>query len=217
MDARRDALSKDRRGRGWRADSRRSNLWIVYNLCIGRTEEVGVSPLFCCLARVARKPTRKMPETPQTTMLERITAIAERAAKREGLEVWDVEVAGAGRGRIVRIYLDKPGGVTLDDCELISQQVGTVLDVEDVVPDQHYNLEVSSPGVERRLFKPEHFARFTGEKVRLTLREPIENRRRWEGTVRGVEGGVILIETDGGAPLRLRMEQIEKAHLNFEW
>ncbi|MGO9242484.1 MAG: ribosome maturation factor RimP [Bryobacteraceae bacterium] len=158
-----------------------------------------------------------MPETPQTTMLERITAIAERAARREGLEVWDVEVAGAGRGRIVRIYLDKPGGVTLDDCELISQQVSTVLDVEDVVPDQHYSLEVSSPGVERRLFKPEHFARFKGEKVRLALREPMENRRRWEGTVRGVEDGVILVETDGGVPLCLRMEQIEKAHLKFEW
>jgi ribosome maturation factor RimP len=151
------------------------------------------------------------------TLLERVTAIAERAAKREGLEVWDVEVAGAGRGRIVRIYLDKPEGVTLDDCELISQQVGTVLDVEDVIPDQHYNLEVSSPGVERRLLKLEHFTRFTGEKVRLALREPIENRRRWEGTLRGMEDGIILVETADGVSLRLRMEQIEKANLKFEW
>jgi ribosome maturation factor RimP len=151
------------------------------------------------------------------TLVERITAIAERAARREGLEVWNVEVAGAGRGRIVRIYIDKPEGVTLDDCELISQQVGTVLDVEDVIPDQHYRLEVSSPGVERRLLKPEHFARFAGEKVRVALREPIENRRRWEGTVRGVEDGVILFEADGGTTLRLGMEQIDKANLKFEW
>jgi ribosome maturation factor RimP len=151
------------------------------------------------------------------TLVERIAAIAERAARREGLEVWDVEVAGAGRGRIVRIYIDKPDGVTLDDCELISQQVGTVLDVEDVIPDQHYNLEVSSPGVERRLLKPEHFARFAGQKIRLALREPIENRRRWECTVRGVEDGVIVVETDGGAMLRLGMQQIDKASLKFEW
>jgi ribosome maturation factor RimP len=151
------------------------------------------------------------------TLVERITAVAERAARREGLEVWDVEVAGAGRGRIVRIYIDKPEGVTLDDCELISQQVGTVLDVEDVIPDQHYNLEVSSPGVERRLLKPEHFARFAGQKIRLALREPIENRRRWEGIVRGVEDGVIVVETDGGAMLRLGMQQIDKASLKFEW
>ena len=151
------------------------------------------------------------------TLVERITAVAERAARREGLEVWDVEVAGAGRGRIVRIYIDKPEGVTLDDCELISQQVGTVLDVEDVIPGQHYNLEVSSPGVERRLLKPEHFARFAGQKIRLALREPIENRRRWEGIVRGVEDGVIVVETDGGAMLRLGMQQIDKASLKFEW
>ena len=150
-------------------------------------------------------------------MLERITVIAERAAKREGLEVWDVEVSGAGRGRVVRIYVDKPEGVTLDDCELISQQVGTVLDVEDVIPGQQYRLEISSPGVERRLLKLEHFARYTGEKVRLALREPIDNRRRWEGTLRGVEDGIILLEAAGGEPLRLRMEQIEKANLKFEW
>ena len=151
------------------------------------------------------------------SLLERVTAIAERAARREGLEVWDVEVAGAGRGRVVRIYLDKPGGVTLDDCELISQQVGTVLDVEDVIPDQHYHLEVSSPGIERRLLKPEHFARYKGEKVRLALREPVDNRRRWEGTLNGVEDGMILVDVTGGAPLRLRMEQIDKANLKFEW
>ena len=158
-----------------------------------------------------------MPETSKTTLLERITAIAERAAKREGLEVWDVEVAGAGRGRIVRIYVDKPDGVTLDECELISQQVGTVLDVEDVIPGQQYHLEISSPGIERRLLKLEHFARYTGQKIRLTLREPLENRLRWEGTLLGVEDGVILVDVSEGKPLRLRMEQIEKATLKFEW
>jgi ribosome maturation factor RimP len=151
------------------------------------------------------------------TLQERITAIAERAAAREGFEVWNVDVLGAGRSRLVRIFIDKPDGVTLADCELMSQQVGTVLDVEDVVPDQHYHLEVSSPGVERRLFRPEHFARFAGHKARVALREPIENQRRWEGLLAGVEEGMILLEAANGATMRFRMDQIEKANLKFEW
>jgi ribosome maturation factor RimP len=151
------------------------------------------------------------------TLQERITAIAERAAAREGLEVWNVEVLGAGRSRLVRIFIDKPGGVTLDDCELMSQQVGTVLDVEDLVPDQRYHLEVSSPGVERRLFKPEHFARFAGQKARIALREPFENQRRWEGILAGVEEGTILLETANGTSMRFSLDQIEKANLKFEW
>lgn len=151
------------------------------------------------------------------TLQERITAIAERAAAREGLEVWSVDVLGAGRSRLVRIFIDKPDGVTLADCELMSQQVGTVLDVEDIVPDQRYHLEVSSPGIERRLFKPEHFARFAGQKARIALREPFENQRRWEGILAGVEEGVILLETANGASLRFSLDQIEKANLKFEW
>jgi ribosome maturation factor RimP len=158
-----------------------------------------------------------MTETAPLTLQERIAAIAERAAAREGLEVWNVEVLGAGRSRLIRIYIDKPDGVTLDDCELMSQQVGTVLDVEDIVPDSHYHLEVSSPGVERRLFKPEHFARFSGHKARIALREPFENQRRWEGVLAGVEEELILLETANGASLRFRLDQIEKANLKFEW
>ena len=151
------------------------------------------------------------------TLQERITAIAERAAAREGLEVWNVDVLGAGRSRLVRIFIDKPDGVTLADCELMSQQVGTVLDVEDIVPDHRYHLEVSSPGIERRLFKPEHFARFAGQKARIALREPFENQRRWEGILAGVEEGVILLETANGASMRFSLDQIEKANLKFEW
>ena len=158
-----------------------------------------------------------MTETAPLTLQERITAIAERAAAREGLEVWNVDVLGAGRSRLIRIYIDKPDGVTLGDCELISQQVGTVLDVEDIVPDNRYHLEVSSPGIERRLYRPEHFARFAGQKARIALREPIENQRRWEGVLAGVEEGTILLETANGVSLRFRMDQIEKANLKFEW
>ena len=115
-----------------------------------------------------------MPGTAKETLTDAITRITERAAAREGLEVWEVEVLGSGKQRLIRIYIDKPEGVTHADCELISQQVGTVLDVEDVVPGSGYHLEVSSPGIERKLRKIEDFQRFTGQKARVALREAID-------------------------------------------
>lgn len=150
-------------------------------------------------------------------LVERITELARRASEREGLEVWEVEVLGSGKSRVVRVYIDKPAGVTHADCELISQQLGTLLDVEDVMPQQSYHLEVSSPGVERKLRGLEDFSRFAGQKVRLALREPLEGQRRWEGVVHGVEDGAIVFESSSGRSMRLRMEQIEKANLKFEW
>jgi len=150
-------------------------------------------------------------------VIERVAEIVGRAARREGLSVWDVELAGSGRNRVLRIYIDKEGGVTLADCELISQQVGAVLDAEDVVPGESYHLEVSSPGVERRLQKPEHFERCKGQKARLLLREPVEGQRRWEGVIEGLEGDAVLLGAGAGRTIRVRMEIIEKANLKFEW
>jgi ribosome maturation factor RimP len=158
-----------------------------------------------------------MPVSSREALTERIREIAERAAAREGLEVWDIEVLGSGRSRVVRIYIDKAAGATLADCELVSQQVGAVLDVEDVIPDQGYQLEVSSPGLERKLLKPEHFLRFTGQKIRVTLREPVEKQRRWDGVLTGFEDNCVALETGPGVTLRFRMDQIEKANLRFEW
>src|SRR5262249_59316474 len=106
----------------------------------------------------------------------KIEEIAQRVAGSEGLEVVEVEVKGGGNQRFVRISIDKPEGVTHGDCELVSQQVGTILDVEDVVPGGHYTLEVSSPGVERKLFKPKDYERFQGKKVKITLRDAIKGR-----------------------------------------
>src|SRR6202795_1865314 len=108
----------------------------------------------------------------------KIEEVAHRVAQSEGLEIVEVEVKGGGNSRLVRIAIDKPEGVTHADCELVSHQVGTILDVEDVVPG-HYTLEVSSPGVERKLLKPQDYLRFQEKKVKIVLREPIENQRRW--------------------------------------
>lgn len=158
-----------------------------------------------------------MPGTARETMIERITEIARRAAAREGIEVWDVELSGSGRARVLRIYIDRPEGVTHADCELISTQVGTVLDVENVMPGERYHLEVSSPGVERKLLRPEHFERYKGSKALITLREPIDNRRRWEGILGGLDSGCVILETAAGQTIRARMDEIEKANLKFEW
>src|SRR5512132_1681399 len=94
----------------------------------------------------------------------KIEEVARRVAGSEGLELVEVEVKGGGNNRLVRIAIDKPEGVTHGDCELVSQQVGTILDVEDVVPGGRYTLEVSSPGVERKLLKLKDYERFQGKK-----------------------------------------------------
>ena len=129
----------------------------------------------------------------------KIEEIAQRVAESEGLELVEVEVLGGGNSRLVRIYIDKPAGVTHADCELVSHQVGTILDVEDVMPGGSYTLEVSSPGVERKLLKPQDFERFQGKKAKVTLREPVENQRHWEGTLAGFEDGVISAGRRGRA------------------
>src|SRR6266536_4873995 len=105
----------------------------------------------------------------QETVASKIEEIAQRVAQSEGIEVVDVEVKGGGNNRFVRISIDKPAGVTHADCELISQQVGTILDVEDVVPGGRYTLEISSPGVERKLLKLQDYTRFQGQKAKVSL------------------------------------------------
>lgn len=147
-----------------------------------------------------------------------VTQIAERAVAREGMELWSVECAGVGKSRVVRIYIDKPGGVTHADCELISEQVGAMLDVEDAVPGRSYHLEISSPGVERKLRHEGDFRRYQGEKARVSLREAVNGQRRFEGRISGVgEDGVITLETGETSSIRFRMDEIDKANLKFDW
>src|SRR5580658_7517257 len=135
----------------------------------------------------------------------RIEEIAERVAGSEGIEVVEVEVKGGGKNQFVRISIDKPEGVSHADCENVSQQVGTILDVENVVPG-HYTLEVSSPGVERKLLKPHDFERFQGKKAKVTLREPVENQAHWEGVLAGFADGIISLDANG-RQIRLPFEQ----------
>jgi len=151
-----------------------------------------------------------------SAVISKIEAIAERVGDSEGIEIVEVELKGGGKTRFLRISIDKPGGVTHADCELVSQQVGTILDVEDVVPGS-YTLEVSSPGVERKLLKYKDFERFQGKKIKAILREPVENSRRWEGTLASCADGLITLEVAGGKTIQFPFDQVEKANLKFEW
>ena len=137
-------------------------------------------------------------------------------AQSEGLELVEVEVKGGGNSRFVRIAIDKPEGVTHGDCELISQQVGTILDVEDLVPG-HYTLEVSSPGLERKLLKPQDYERFQGRKAKVALRDAVEGRKNWEGILAGFADGTVIMEIEPGQIRQFPFEQIQKANLKFEW
>jgi len=131
--------------------------------------------------------------------------------ERLGYELVDVELRLGGNNGLLRLFIDKPDGIGLDDCEAVSRQVSTVLDVEDPIPG-HYVLEVSSPGLDRRLTKPEHYKRFLGEDVRIRLRFPVEGRRNYRGALRAASEKTVEVEVDGMLH-QLPLANIESARL----
>ncbi len=147
----------------------------------------------------------------------KVLEVAQRVGSSEGIEIVDVQLLGAGKARLLRIFIDKPDGVSHGDCEMMSQHVGTILDMEDVVPGDSYTLEVSSPGVERKLSRAEDFERFAGKKAKVLLREPVDNQRHWVGTLAGISEGVIALEPSPGKTIHFPLSQVEKANLKFEW
>ena len=151
------------------------------------------------------------------TILDKVREIADRVCTSEGIELVDAELLGGGGFRVLRLFIDRPAGVTHSDCELVSKEVGTILDMEDTIPGARYTLEVSSPGVERKLSKPQDFQRFTGQKVKIKLREPVDNQRNWEGTLAGFAEGAITLEPAPGKVVKIALDQVEKANLKFEW
>ena len=128
---------------------------------------------------------------------DELAKLLEPAVERLGYEISDMEAKVGGQNGFVRIFIDKPDGVSLDDCEKVSMAVSALLDVEDPLPGQ-YNLEVSSPGADRRLTKLAHFERFSGANVKVQMRFPsIEGRRRFGGKLVSVDETNIVVEVDG--------------------
>jgi ribosome maturation factor RimP len=137
--------------------------------------------------------------------------LIEPTIEQLGYELSDLELKLGGRDGIVRVFIDKPEGVDLSDCEIVSRQLSAILDVEDPLPG-HYRLEVSSPGLDRKLTKPAHFQRFTGEKVRVKLRFPVAGRRNFRGTLMSADDEKIEVEVDGESH-SLQIATIESARL----
>ncbi|HEX6504539.1 MAG TPA: ribosome maturation factor RimP [Terriglobales bacterium] len=131
--------------------------------------------------------------------LERVHEIVERVATSSGLEVVGVEFRGGGKSRMLRITIDKPAGVTHEDCANVSRELGTILDVEDAVAGS-YLLEVTSPGLDRKLTRPAEFERFVGSLIRLTTREPVNGNRNFEGRLLGVHDGRITLALEHRQP-----------------
>jgi ribosome maturation factor RimP len=151
-------------------------------------------------------------------LVERITELGERSAMGTDIEVAEIQIRGAGNARLLRVYIDKPGGVTHGDCQLISERLGTLLDEDDPFPDGGYTLEVSSPGIERRLSKPRDFERVVGRKIRLAVQPPGETRRSLvEGRLAQCSGGSLEVEVAPGNLVRVPLESVQKANLKFEW
>jgi len=150
------------------------------------------------------------------TIIERTQAIAERVASREGLEIVEVEWKGAGNNRVLRVFLDKPGGVTLADCEKVSHELSVILDVEEVV-GWRYTLEVSSPGLDRKLLTETDYQRFAGKKARVKLRNPIEGRSHFVGRLAGCGEGQAEMDVEGDGRIRFSLHEVAVARLVAEF
>jgi ribosome maturation factor RimP len=147
--------------------------------------------------------------------LDQIRAIAERVAASEGLSLVDVELKGGRANPLLRIYIDKPQGVSHADCQLVSEQMSAILDVEDPFPGS-YVLEVSSPGLDRKLVKPSDFVHFVGRRARLVLRQAVDEQRIIEGRLAGFEAGRVRMELGGGGVAEFELGNIAKARLVIE-
>jgi len=162
----------------------------------------------------------------------KLRQIAERVATSSGLEIADIEFLGSGKHRMLRVYIDRPGaapsvdhpdGVTHEDCSAFSREFGTIVDVEDAVPGGSYVLEVSSPGLDRKLNKAADFERFRGHRIKVTTREPVNNNRHFEGKLESFENGKLQLDLsaarrkmrpkDGSSSVEIDVANIEKANL----
>lgn len=128
------------------------------------------------------------------------------------MELVDIQYRTEGHGWVLRLFIDIEGGVTLDHCATVSREVGQVLDVEDII-EHTYNLEVSSPGVERPLKSIKDFERFTGKKARIKLQEAVEGGKTFEGIIESVEGEEITLAADGKIIIKCTFDQLNKARL----
>ena len=146
---------------------------------------------------------------------DRVRGIVDSILSNEGMELVEIEYRRESKGWVLRLYIDKAGGVTLDDCTHISQEVGRSLDVEDFIAIP-YTLEVSSPGLTRPLKKEKDFMKYRNQIIKVKTINPIENRRQFKGKLLGISENRIEIEMDGGV-FQIPLSNVAKANLEIDW
>jgi ribosome maturation factor RimP len=156
-------------------------------------------------------------------IVERVRNVAVRVAGTHGLQVFDVQFRREAPGMVLRVQLDRAGpsatpeeSVSVEDCARVSRDLSAVLDVEDTVPVA-YTLEVSSPGLDRPLRSEDDYRRFAGRRVKLVMREAVEGQKFVKGTLRGVEDGMVLVDSEGGRRYRVPVQVITRANLEVEF
>ena len=155
--------------------------------------------------------------------IEHVRAIAERVTRSRGLEVWDIVSRRESSGQVIRVFIDRQGpaatpeeSVSIEDCEQVSREIGTILDVEDPLPFT-YTLEVSSPGLDRPLRGADDYRRFVGRLAKIVVSEAVDNQKAFEGRLRGVEDTAVLLEGPRGRIHRLPIALITRGRLEVEF
>lgn len=144
---------------------------------------------------------------------EKVTQLIEPTVQALDLELWGVEHASQGKYSVLRIFIEREAGVTIDDCERVSRQVSAIFDVEEPIAGE-YTLEVSSPGMDRLLFTPQQFQRYRGEEVSVRMRTPVDGRRKFKGRLTDVVDDIIHMQVDG-SDFELPHGDIEKANIVY--
>jgi ribosome maturation factor RimP len=147
---------------------------------------------------------------------ERVRQFVRQVVQGQGYELVEVEFKGAGKSSVLRIFIDKADGISHRDCELVSEQVGTVLEVEDLIPSS-YTLEVSSPGLDRKLVKESDYTRFDGKLARIQTRIPLNQQKIFRGRLQGLYSGKVRLELQKGDLLEIPLDVIQEARLEIDW
>ena len=147
---------------------------------------------------------------------DRVRQLVQQVVESQGYEVVEVELKGAGKSSVLKIFIDRADGISHRDCELVSEQVGTVLDVEDLIPSS-YTLEVSSPGLDRRLVKESDYTRFEGKLARIQTRIPLNQQKVFRGRLQGLYDEKVRLELQKGNFLDIPLDVIQEARLEIDW
>jgi ribosome maturation factor RimP len=151
----------------------------------------------------------------ENDILFNVRELLEPLLAGKDLELFDIEFKGQGKNGVLRVFIDKEGGVTIDDCALVSRELGTLLDIHDMIPGS-YTLEVSSPGLTRALRKPEDFLKFKGKKVRIKTNKDFERRKIFIGRLLEFNDGLVTVQTEAGN-FSIPYVDIEKANLELDF